>query len=50
MVKMDGVLDALKESGDKINTRFLEETLAALQTRQEQLAQLIGQHEQVGNS
>ena len=44
--KVEGVVDSLRESGEKLNTRVLEESLAKVQGRQEAISELIHQHEQ----
>ena len=44
---MELLVETLKESGQKINTRFLEENVDKVLASQEQLAQLVGHHQQV---
>jgi len=45
--KVESVVDSLKKSEEKINTRTLEETLVKVQGRQKVLSDLITKHEQV---
>ncbi|XP_023341990.1 uncharacterized protein LOC111711784 isoform X4 [Eurytemora carolleeae] len=45
--KVDEVLVSLNKSSELINTRFLEESLARVQHRQETISDLIIQHEKV---
>ena len=46
---MEGLVETLKESSEKINTRTLETTLGRVLESQEQLGILVGEHQQVNS-
>ena len=44
---MEGLVETLKESSEKINTNFLESTLNKVLQSQELLSGYVGQHQKV---